>query len=173
MISKVTGLGMHVQGEHAQLTLHVFDIELLLDLLRVPAFKAQQVFEKLVAGNMVTGVQVSILCHLLLAFATVLAPSHVHPMYTCISQSLYPTPVCTLSSVLVMHLLELCAYPTLHIQDLQPQLVFSMLESSEFAQWQQVTDGRCCVLHRLQLSWSAGSCSTFWQQQCHSYELPL
>ena len=47
-----------MQGEHAQLTLHVFDIELLLDLLRNPAYKAQQVFEKLVAGNMVTGVQV-------------------------------------------------------------------------------------------------------------------
>lgn len=47
------------QGEHAQLTLHVFDIELLLDLLRNPTYKAQQVFEKLVAGNMVTGVQVA------------------------------------------------------------------------------------------------------------------
>ena len=50
---------LHLQAEHAQLTLHVFDIELLLDLLRNPAYKAQQVFEKLVAGNMVTGVQVS------------------------------------------------------------------------------------------------------------------
>lgn len=59
-------LGLHLQGERAQLTLHVFDIELLLDLLRSPAYKAQQVFEKLVAGNMVTGVQVGIfspLCH--------------------------------------------------------------------------------------------------------------
>ena len=51
-----------VQGEHAQLTLHVFDIELLLDLLRNPTYKAQQVFEKLVAGNMVTGVQVRANC---------------------------------------------------------------------------------------------------------------
>lgn len=47
-----------MQGEHAQLSLHVFDIELLLDLLRKPAYKAQQVFEQLVAGNMVTGEQV-------------------------------------------------------------------------------------------------------------------
>lgn len=54
---------MCLQGEHAQLTLHVFDIELLLDLLRNPAYKAQQVFEKLVAGNMVTGVQVGMLVH--------------------------------------------------------------------------------------------------------------
>ncbi len=50
---------LQMQGDHAQLTLHVFDIELLLDLLRNPAYKAQQVFEKLVAGNMVTGVQVT------------------------------------------------------------------------------------------------------------------
>lgn len=49
-----------MQGEHAQLSLHVFDIELLLDLLRKPAYKAQEVFEKLVAGNMVTGVQVGL-----------------------------------------------------------------------------------------------------------------
>ena len=62
-----TQLGLHVQGERAQLTLHVFDIELLLDLLRNPAYKAQQVFEKLVAGNMVTGVQVGIFCPLPLA----------------------------------------------------------------------------------------------------------
>lgn len=59
--------GCVVQGERAQLTLHVFDIELLLDLLRNPAYKAQQVFEKLVAGNMVTGVQVGIFYPLLLA----------------------------------------------------------------------------------------------------------
>ncbi|KAL0026664.1 hypothetical protein WJX79_002501 [Trebouxia sp. C0005] len=51
--------GSPSQGDHAQLTLHVFDIELLLDLLRNPTYKAQQVFEKLVAGNMVTGVQVA------------------------------------------------------------------------------------------------------------------
>lgn len=60
VVSKLTMLGRYLQGEHAQLTLHVFDIELLLDLLRNPAYKAQQVFEKLVAGNMVTGVQVGI-----------------------------------------------------------------------------------------------------------------
>ena len=53
-----TELELYLQGERAQLTLHVFDIELLLDLLRNPTYKAQQVFEKLVAGNMVTGVQV-------------------------------------------------------------------------------------------------------------------
>ena len=58
-----------MQGDHAQLSLHVFDIELLLDLLRKPAYKAQQVFEKLVAGNMVTGVQVSNHC------------SHYVPLY--------------------------------------------------------------------------------------------
>ena len=56
------GCLLGVQGEHAHLTLHVFDIELLLDLLRNPAYKAQQVFEKLVAGNMVTGVQVRFIC---------------------------------------------------------------------------------------------------------------
>lgn len=72
-----------VQGEHAQLSLHVFDIELLLDLLRKPAYKAQQVFEKLVAGNMVTGVQVGLDY---IACLPVLAPQnaytsshHLHP----------------------------------------------------------------------------------------------
>lgn len=58
VVSNLIELGLYLQGERAQLTLHVFDIELLLDLLRNPAHKAQQVFEKLVAGNMVTGVQV-------------------------------------------------------------------------------------------------------------------
>lgn len=57
-----------MQVEQAQLSLHVFDIELLLDLLRKPAHKAQQVFEKLVAGNMVTGVQVSLAAHTTAAF---------------------------------------------------------------------------------------------------------
>lgn len=91
MISKLIGLRLHLQGEHAQLTLHVFDIELLLDLLRVPAFKAQQVFEKLVAGNMVTGVQVGILCPLLLAPSHLQSYVHLHncipASYTCIPAS--------------------------------------------------------------------------------------
>ena len=70
VISKFTEQGLHLQGERAQLTLHVFDIELLLDLLRNPAYKAQQVFEKLVAGNMVTGVQVGAFYALPLAAVT-------------------------------------------------------------------------------------------------------
>lgn len=80
-------MGLHVQGERAQLTLHVFDIELLLDLLRNPAYKAQQVFEKLVAGNMVTGVQVGISSSLAIGTSPPLLvwhqdPCHVGILYT-------------------------------------------------------------------------------------------
>ena len=68
-----------MQAEHAQLSLHVFDIELLLDLLRKPAYKAQQVFEKLVAGNMVTGVQVYLrLQQHLIALCLPPAPTQAH-----------------------------------------------------------------------------------------------
>lgn len=88
----------HVQGEHAQLSLHVFDIELLLDLLRKPAYKAQQVFEKLVAGNMVTGVQVS--------EAVYVISSHACPRNTfaCDKSSMKPKTLHMLSCISVAYL---------------------------------------------------------------------
>lgn len=111
-------LGLHVQGERAQLTLHVFDIELLLDLLRNPAYKAQQVFEKLVAGNMVTGVQVGILLPLAIGtslpfyFGSPCTPgslNSLHPVYISMNCMSLPaadnpcTPECCLLGLFIAH----------------------------------------------------------------------